>query len=307
MPERDWERLGELAEGGKVGAVVASQDGFGLIGAVTEPSTGSLLERMKSRRARLLRVAEGAVLQTWEGPGWIQALDSQGPLAAAIVATLKPSGSGSDYHLLLSTDGGREWSTRGLVSAPSLAQVRIVSEQEVWVLGAWYLGFSTNGGATWAEVELEGERNPHTERLRRVDGGMALLGKGLTVEPRGSPQVRLLETGASRLVDVDGAFVAALVDGQARVGERQEAGVRWLEPLPPGREPLRLAASEGVLRLLTRGADPSKGADPVLHVSEDGGTTWSHLSLPLGPHVDIAGREWGLGVHVNGTVYGRVA
>ena len=307
MPERDWERLGELAEGGKVGAVVSSQEGFGLIGAMTEPSAGSLLDKMKSRRARLLRVAEGAVTQTWEGPGWVQALDTQGPLAAAIVATLKPSGSGSDYHLLLSTDGGREWSTRGLVSASSLAQVRIISDREVWVLGAWCLGFTTDGGATWTEQELEGERNPHTERLRQVDGGMALLGRGLTVNPRSNPQEGLREVGASRMVDVDGAFVAAIVDGQARVGERQGAGVRWLEPLPPGREPLRLAAGEGVLRLLTRGADPSKGADPVLHVSEDGGATWSHLSLPLGPHVDIAGREWGLGVHVNGTVYGRVA
>ncbi|MGZ3459262.1 MAG: hypothetical protein ACXU86_12255 [Archangium sp.] len=65
-------------------------------------------------------------------------------------------------------------------------------------------------------------------------------------------------------------------------------------------------ASEGVLRLLTRSVDPSKGPDPVLHVSEDGGNTWSHHPLPLGPQVDIAGREWGLGVDLRGAVHGRM-
>ncbi len=307
MPERDWERLGDVPEGGKIGAVVASPEGFGLIGTVTEPSAGSLLEKMKSRRARLLRVAEGAVTVAWEGPGWIQALDAHGQVAAAIVATLKPSGSGSDYFLLVSTDGGREWNTRGPVGAPSLAQVRIVTERELGVLGAWFLGVTQDGGASWSEVELDGERNPNTERLRRVDGGLALLGKGLTLQPQSAPRTSLAEAGATRLVDADGAHVVAVVDGQTRVGERQDGGVRWLEPLPAGREPLRLVSGEGLLRLLTRGADPSKGADPMVHTSEDGGATWTHQALPLGAHVDIAGREWGLGVHASGTVYGRLA
>ncbi|WNG43230.1 exo-alpha-sialidase [Archangium minus] len=306
MPEKDWERLGELSEGLRVGAVAASPEGFGLIGAASEPPGVSLLERMKGRRAQVYRVAAGAVTRTWEGPGWIQAMDCHRAVGVAIGATLKPSGSGSDYHLLVSSDGGREWQTRGPVDAPSLGQVLAVSDQEVWVLGAWFLGRTADGGATWTELELEGERNPHTERLRRVEGGVALLGKGLSVSTDGGATWSQVDVGAARVVDVDGAFVAAVVQGQARVGERQGSEVRWLEPLPAGREPLRLVASEGVLRLLTRGADPSKGADPALHVSEDGGQTWSSHSLPLGPQVDIAGREWGLGVDIRGGVYGRV-
>lgn len=306
MPEKDWERLGELSEGLKVGAVAASQEGFGLIGAVVEPADGGLLERMKARRAQIHRVAAGTVTRTWEGPGWIQAMNCHGALGVAIGATLKPSGSGSDYHLLVSTDGGREWQARGPVGAPSLGQVLAVSDQEVWVLGAWFLGRTTDGGATWTELELEGERNPHTERLRRVEGGVALLGKGLSLTMDGGATWSQRDVGAARVVDVDGAFVAAVVEGQARVGERQGSEVRWLEPPPVAREPLRLVASEGVLRLLTRGVDPSKGPDLALHVSEDGGRTWSSHSLPLGPPVDIAGREWGLGVDLRGGVYGRV-
>jgi photosystem II stability/assembly factor-like uncharacterized protein len=308
VPERDWERLGELSEAVKVGAVAASREGFGLLGVTSEPSGGSLLERMKGRRAQLFRATAHAVSLTWEGPGWVQALDCHGATAACIFATLKPTGSGSDYHLLVSTDGGQSWQTRGPVGAPSLGQVLVVSEQELWVLGAWFLGRTTDGGATWTELELEGERNPHTERLRRVDGGAAVLGRGVSLSTDGGAAWRQQDVGASRVVDAEGAFVAAVVDGQARVGERQGTEVRWLEPLPKGREPLRLVAAEGVLRLLTRGADPSKGADPALHVSEDGGRSWSHHSLPLGgPHADIAGREWGLGVALRGVVYGRMA
>ena len=306
MPEKDWERLGELSEGLKVGAVAASREGFGLIGAVAEPPGISLLERMKARRASIHRAAAGSVTKTWEGPGWIQALDCHGALAVAIGGSLKPSGSGSDYHLLVSTDGGQQWRGRGLVGAPSLGQVLAVSEQEVWVLGAFFLGRTTDGGGSWMELELEGERNPHTERLRRVEGGVALLGRTLSLSTDGGATWRQLNVGAARVVDVDGAFVAAVVDGQARVGERQGSEVRWLEPLPQGREPLRLVAADGVLRLLTRGVDPSKGADPALHVSEDGGRTWASYSLPLGPQVDIAGREWGLGVDIRGGIYGRV-
>jgi photosystem II stability/assembly factor-like uncharacterized protein len=307
VPEKDWERLGALSEGLKVGAVATSREGFGLVGAVAEPSAPVLLERMRGRRASLHRVSAGAVTKAWEGPGWIQALDCNGSLGVAIGATLKPSGSGSDYHLLVSTDGGREWQTRGPVGAPSLAQVLALSANEVWVLGAWFLGRTTDGGASWTELELEGERNPHTERLRRIEGGVALLGKGLTLTTDGGASWREQDVaGASRVVDVDGAFVAAVVDGQARVGERQGSEVRWLEPLPKGREPLRLVAAEGVLRLLTRNADPSKGADLALHQSEDGGRTWSNHSLPISPQVDIAGREWGVGVDVGGAVYGRM-
>ncbi len=306
MPERDWEKLGALSEGLKVGAVAASREGFGLVGAVAEPSAGSLLERMRSRRAHLHHVAAGSVTKVWEGLGWIQALDCQGSLGVAIGGSLKPSGSGSDYHLLVSTDGGRSWQTRGPVGAPSLGQVLVVSAEEIWVLGAWFLGRTTDGGATWTELELEGERNPHTERLRRVEGGVALMGRNVVLSKDGGATWSPREVGATRVVDVDGAHVAAVVEGQARVGERQGTEVHWLEPLPKGLEPLRLVSTDGVLRVLTRNADPSKGVGMALHQSEDGGRTWSNHSLPIGPHVDIAGREWGLGVDVGGAVHGRM-
>ncbi|HVG63025.1 MAG TPA: neuraminidase [Hyalangium sp.] len=306
MAEKDWERLGELAEGLRPGAVAASREGFGLVGAMTEPTAGTLPDRMRARRAQLHRATAKGLERVYEGPGWIQAIDCNGNLCAALGATLKASGAGSDYHLLVSTDGGRQWNVRGPVPAPSATQVLAVSATELWVLGAYFLARTADGGATWSEVALEGERNPHVERLRRTERGMALLGKGLFPTQDGGATWGRELTGGARLVDLDGAYVLAVENGQGRVGERRGGEVRWMAPLPSGREPLRLAVAGGAQRVLTRSADPSKGVEAAVHVSEDGGKTWSTQKLVVGPHMDIAGPH-GLGTDMRGRVFGRLS
>jgi hypothetical protein len=60
------------------------------------------------------------------------------------------------------------------------------------------------------------------------------------------------------------------------------------------------------LRVLTRNADPSKGVEPAVHVSEDGGKSWSTHKLEVGAHVDIAGRH-GVGTDMRGQVFGRLS
>lgn len=306
MAETNWEKRGALAEGLRAGAVAASRDGFGLVSAVAEPTAGALQDRMRARRAHVYRATAQGLERVYEGPGWIQALDGHGPLCAALGATLKASGSGSDYHLLVSTDGGRQWGVRGPVPAPSAVQVLAVSAQELWVLGAYFLGRTLDGGATWEEVELEGERNPHVERLRRTEQGPAVLGKGLVLTRDGGATWSRESAGGARLVDVDGAYVVAAEGLQARLGERRGGEVRWLSALPVGREPLRLTVEGTRVRVLTRNTDPSKGVEPTVHVSEDGGKTWSAQKHELGAHVDIAGPH-GLGTDMRGTVYGRLA
>jgi photosystem II stability/assembly factor-like uncharacterized protein len=306
VAEKDWEKLGELAEGLRTGAVSVSREGFGLLGAMTEPTAGPLSDRMRGRRAQLHRVTAQGLSRVYEGLGWIQALDCHGNLCAALGATLKASGSGSDYHLLVSTDGGLAWRLRGPVPAPSASQVLAVSADEFWVLGAYYLGRTTDGGASWTEPALDGERSPHAERLRRAERAVAVLGKGLSYTQDGGATWKTEGSGAARLVDVDGAYVVAAESGHARVGERRGGEVRWLSPLPSGREPLRLAVDGTALRVLTRNADPSKGVEPTVHVSEDGGKSWSSQKLDVSQHVDIAGRH-GLGVDMRGRIFGRLS
>jgi photosystem II stability/assembly factor-like uncharacterized protein len=307
VAERDWEKLGELADGLRVGAVAAGREGFGLVGTMSEPTTGSLPERMRARRAQLHRVTAKGLERVYEGLGWIQALDCQGTLCAALGATLKGSGSGSDYHLLVSTDGGKQWSLRGPVPATSASQVLAVSADEAWVLGAYYLGRTADGGATWTEVmALEGERNPHQERLRRVERGVAVLGKGLCLTQDGGATWKSEGPGNARWVDVDGAYVVAVEGNQPRLGERRGGEVRWGSPMPSGREPLRLTVEGSTVRVLTRNADPAKGVELQVHVSEDGGKSWSTQKLDTGAHTDIAGRH-GLGTDMRGRVFGRLA
>jgi len=306
VPEKEWEKLGELANGLRVGAVVASREGFGIIGTMTEPPEGTLPERMRARRAQLHRATAAGVAQMYEGDGWIQAVDCRGELCVAIGATLKPSGAGSDYHLLVSEDAGRSWQARGPVDAVSVGQVLAVSPQEVWVLGAGYLGRTVDGGATWTEVVLEGERSPAVERLRRAEDAVAVAGRGLTLTKDGGATWAREEMGGARVFDVNGPYEVTVVEGEVRVGERQGEDVRLLGSLPPGREPVRLATAEGVLRVLTRNAEPSRGFDFALHVTEDGGATWTHHPLAVGPLVDIAGRH-GLGVDARGQVLGTLA
>lgn len=307
MPEKEWEKLGELSKGLRVTAVAASRDGFGVIATMTEPPEGTLPERMRARRGQLHRVTAEGVVQMYEGAGWIQALDCRGPLCAAIGATLKPNGAGTDYHLLLSEDGGRGWHVRGAVDAVSVGQVLVLSPQEVWVLGAAHLGRTADGGATWTELALEGERNIAVERLRRAETSVAVAGRGLALSSDGGATWVREEMGGARVYDVNGPYEVTAVEGEMRVGERQGEDVRLLGSLPPGREPLRLASAEGgVLRVLSRSADPSKPPDFALHVTEDGGATWTHHPLAVGPQVDIAGVH-GLGVDAQGQVLATLA
>jgi len=306
VAERDWDRLGELAEGLRVGPVAVSREGFGLVGSTVEPPAGTLQDRMRARRAQLHRVTAQGLEHVYEGPGWIQALDCQGALCMALGATLRPTGSGSDYHLLVSTDAGTHWTLRGPVAAPSAGQVLAASADEAWVLGALFLGRTADGGATWTELTLDGERNAQAERLRRMERGVALLGKGLCHTHDGGASWGRESSGSARLVDVDGMHVLAVERGQARIGERRGGEVRWLAPLPSGRDPLRMTAVGPVLRVLTRSAEPGKGVDPAVHVTEDGGKTWSTLTLEAGPHVDIAGPH-GLGTDVRGRLFGRLS
>jgi len=306
VAERDWERLGELAEGLRVGPLAASREGFGLVATTVEPPAGTLADRLRARRAQLHRVTSQGLERVYEGPGWLQALDCHGALCVALGATLKPTGSGSDYHLLVSTDGGRHWNLRGPVAAPSAGQVLAASASEAWVLGAFFLGRTVDGGATWTELLLEGERNAQAERLRRTERGVALLGKGLCHTNDGGATWGRESSGPARLVDVDGVHVLAVDGGQAKVGERRAGEVRWLSPLPAGREPLRLAVEGKTLRVLTRNAEPSQGVEPAVHLSADGGRTWATQRLEAGPHVDIAGPH-GLGMDLRGRVFGRLS
>lgn len=304
MPERDWSRRGALLEDERSTAVAVSAEGYGLLGAVAEPDTNSTAEQLRRRRARLLRVTSSGVEQVYESTGWIQALDSNGMTSFAVAAALKASGSGSDYQLLASFDGGQSWEPRGNIPASSVGQVLGVTGNEIWVLGAYQLAVTLNGGSSWRRVDLAGDRNPNTERMRRLDRSVFVLGGGIAVTTDAGVSWSKDPLGGARVHDASGRLLVATREGRVRLGRNDGQAVSWFGTLPDGRLPLRIATNGDAIRVLTRAAAPAHGASLVLYRSEDGGKGWTGLDLDLRPEAtDLAG-DCGLGVDVQGNILG---
>ncbi len=305
--EKNWSKKGALPEGALPKAVALSPEGYGLIAAYTEPAADSPSEQMRGRKALLLRVTSAGAETVYDGGGWVQALDGNGQVWFAVAATLKASGQGSDYRLLRSTDGGKSWQGRGPILATSVAQVVAIDEQRAWVLGAGYLGVTTDGGQSWTPVTFDGDRNPTTERLRRVGEDVALLGHGVLAVTQDLTQAWTREElPGAQVHDFDGRYVVVSKEGRVGVGVRDGSKTTWLGGLPEGRVPLRIASAGQVVRVLSRAADASKGADLVLYRSEDGGQEWDAVPLKdLRAEADIAA-DFGLGLTLRGELRGNL-
>lgn len=303
-----WTLIGELSGKPEIKAVVASPQGYGVIGCTLEPADGELVARMRARRAQIIRATADGLKVVYEGAGWPVAIDAVGKVWFAIGGVLKEAGEGSDYRLLRSTDAARTWEERGPIPAGSITQVLAVSDEEAWIRGAKTLARTTDGGATWKRVSLQGERQLFRERWRRDGGGVAMIGDGIASTRDGGETWHYEPTPSTSVYDLDGQYVLAARDERPLIGRRAEqTEPTWFATLPLNREPLRLTVSGDTFRVLTRRADPSHGAGIKLHRSTNGGASWSQQSLGLRPTVDIAGAEFGLGVDLFRRVYGRLA
>jgi len=308
VAERNWNKKGALPKGALPRIVAVDAGGVGIVSAYTEPSGGDPAAQLRGRRAQLVRVTGAGTETAYEGPGWILAVDGVGAIWFAVIATLRSSGEGSDYRLLRSTDGGKRWTLQGALPAPSVAQVLAVNERQAWVLGAGTLSATNDGGQTWSAVHAPGSRNPTLERLRRAGNAVALLGRGEVLRsPNAGAGWFPLAVSGAQAEDFDGTHLAVTTsEGRAGIGRVENDRITWLTGLPEGRRPMRIASSGSTVRVLTRAEDPSQGADLALYRSEDGGQSWSAVSLEgLRAEADIAG-EYGLGVSLRGDLHGNL-
>ena len=301
--EPKLEKVGVLDENPKVGAVVASPDGFALIGTSLDGPGDEPRRRLLAATARIVRADPGGVSTSYEGEGRIVAIDGVGLLWFAVAATLKKGKEpGSNYRLLRSLDEGRAWQDCGPIPAGSVSGVLAVAEREAWVLGARTLGRTDDGGDSWRRVQAEGERHALHERLRRAGEAVALLGLGgiaLTTNGGRSWSSRALP--GARICDLQGTMVLGVwsdVPGVAELG-----GSMPFATLADDCEPLRLAVAGNVIRVLSRARDAGRGPEMTIHRSEDGGKSWSHQRLSLTPHTDIAGERFAAGVDLIGGVH----
>lgn len=307
MPEAAWKAVAELDRRARPTVVRMQPTGVGLIALSREPEGGTPEARLRGTTSVIARVTASKVEPGYQSVGWVVSMDCTAEAAMAVVATLRPSGVGSDYRLIRSENGGKSWEPRGTIPAPSLAQLACVGPNEAWALGANWLGVTVDGGTHWDEVKLGGERNPSHEKVVRDGKGIALLTRtGASLSD--SLGVRWVDLAADglRICDFQRPLVAAQGKPDSKVGAVEGLQVRWTGTLPPFREPLRITAAGSSIRVLSRAAQPERGVDLQLHRSEDQGRTFDTVTLGLRAEADIEG-EFGLGLDLQNRIFGRLA
>ena len=173
---------------------------------------------------------------------------------------------------------------------------------ETWVAGPRTLARTTDGGEHWHAVEAPFKISGIHERLRIMDGSVAVLGPdGFTTTNDGGSSWNFQRMRGVAIFDIVDGFVVGEWDDEMGVAKPGEP-VPY-SGLPKGIFPIRLARQGSVLRVLSRLADPRGGTGMAVHRSENNGESWRHLSLSLSPKVDIAGENWGLGTDVLGGIY----
>lgn len=207
------------------------------------------------------------------------------------------------YQMVRSMDDGLTWEERGDVvdTGPLL----VLSANEVWILSDSVMR-SADGGLTFQEVSLPGERDSINERLSLGRNGDVLL-----TGPSGL--LRMGRDGVLKEQDaLDGWNVAAAAggyfagdhDGVLAI-RKDEPGASWI-PFKRGAFRVSEVAADGEgIRVLTRPVDPSKGGTSY-HVSMDGGRTWSHEDTGF-LKAALSGREMGAAWNYVGQVYTYVS
>ncbi|MCC6998799.1 MAG: hypothetical protein IT370_29575 [Deltaproteobacteria bacterium] len=223
------------------------------------------------RRAAIVLAHGDFVTQSHHGPGWIEALDVNGAAIWAVAATLREGGTGSVYRLLGSRDGGVSFTGQGLIPVASVVQVLAAGGDEVWVLGADTLARSTDGGASWHDVNAPGRRDPARERLSVGGGRIIIVGDGVHASADHG------DSWVSHLAGVEvhavvGALLLATIEGKVSFGVMAPAGPRWLRTFDQATLPFSMVASAARVAFLSRDAT---GPGLLYWRSEDSGRTWA--------------------------------
>jgi photosystem II stability/assembly factor-like uncharacterized protein len=235
------------------------------------------------------------------GPVDVQAVD---PLNLFVGVRLEPNGRALSRGLLLrSTDGGKTWKSRQL---PAGGDISFTSPQDGWLVGGFdreSLYSSHNGGKRWAPVRpavrargafgtaydpptffddlngvipvslLAGKRS-RLAFATTADGGHTWSQEATAVNV-GRP-LDLGETVPSAIADPSTRFVGVkgkLIELFAPEWDRKTIG-----PLPSGTTNLQFSSPQ--LGWARTGACLPLSCQVALYGTQDGGVTWSRITLP---------------------------
>ncbi len=290
-----WRVGARLPIGGWTVGVVAREDGSGWVlreaGLAGQP------------RAELFSVDVGGQIGLClERPGHaVAAAFGQGTLA---VLGKRPGGG---FWLAVRPAGCADWQYRGEVQVESLSALLVVSPVEIWALGQDCIGRWIKG--SWEEVKAPAVIDQSRARLFVV-GPIVALGtpEGLFLWREGERRWGRRGLEGAHVQGLSGAWIAAPdPEGGIRIGELEEAWVRWLGGLRAEARVLKLVCVanppvEGVtgrtarMQLLLLPVGPDEGIVLVRSV-EGGGLGVQQLRLPASPaRIDIAGARGVLAV-----------
>lgn len=243
--------------------------------------------RLEKNQAVIYLIDRNEVRQVHSEQGWIEALDAAGSVAFAVHAILKPDGSGSQYGLRKSVDGGATWKLAGPIPAQSVTQLLAVSGEEAWVLGEGVLMQTTDSGSSWYPVTAPGERNSAVERLARVGEAILILGEGVLATRDGGNSWEQRGFDGLRVGAVSGGMVAAYSPTEVRLGIIDETGGTWYASFAKKMVPFRLLAdgdSAWMLALpMGEGSGERIGSGVLLYETRDRGKSWQSVLIRCSP------------------------
>lgn len=235
---------------------------------------------IEDRDAAIFRWENTEPQRVYGGAGWVECASAVGQTVWAIAAVLRPDHNGSFYRALVSSDGGRSFGERGAVPVQSLSAMVAVSANEAWVLGAYTLARTNDGGRSWQDVRAPGTRDPIREKLALVGGRLVLIGDGaLSTSDGGKTWDRVVGNGV-KLGAIDRLTIAGAFGSNTRIGFMDAAGPRWTASVDmKGAIPFRIVADGQHLRIAAEFADSRAERGIVVYESKDGGQTWKSTWL----------------------------
>ena len=312
--KENWKHAADLPEKFNVDCVAVNNDGLGIIGGHldTLPSQTSLRERMSNRKAILWRL-EGEILEkTYEAKGYIVAIQYADSHWFVIAGTLKASGSGTDYRLVVSSDNARSWNEEGEIPALSIVQTVPISTSLIYIFGAKTFMGTEDGGKSWNTLPY-----PYVAEGRgfkdsigaSYEGSLLAFDAGLAEMKHGSLTWNSILPEQYQVEAVNDPFLTAVINEKLYLFKREGLEVKEISNLPYDKFPFKIAVDDNTVRILTQPRSPEKlgffsgGLNRVLLRSDNGGKSWKNQKLGSIQKADISGANAGIGVDIRRRVF----
>ncbi|MGC4067399.1 MAG: hypothetical protein QM784_22690 [Polyangiaceae bacterium] len=246
-----------------------------------------------------LKYAEAAIFRwqpdatpsrVYSGRGWIVCMAAAERTIWAVAAVLREDRNGGHLRLLMSADAGQSFEERDAIPFSELDQMVALSDREAWVLGAWTLARTVDGGKTWRNVEAPGDRNSIDEQLARHGRRIQLVGRdGIRETEDGGQTWSHHPVDGVHVRTIHGTTFAGTFEKRLRVGRLHSGSPTWLATIDDGNTvPFRIVAEGTSIRIAAYFTDKRAERGVVVYESKDDGKHWKSVDVPWASQEGIA-------------------